>query len=148
MFSGCNWLIKESHRITQRRIFQKNCCFLSLIVNGLKSPSYMKTTLVSSIPNCVYKQLCWLIFFQGLHKEIPYFTVQSQECLFFGIVSKHACFPFTINSLENERFQHRNSSQRTRSEQGGKSHKKGKINILSHFLHVSKSQYFSFPFEF
>ena len=39
-------------------------------------------------------------------------------------------FPFTINSLENERFQQLNSSQRTRSRQGGKSHMKGKRNIF------------------
>ena len=46
----------------------------------------------------------------GLHKEIPLFTAQSQVCLyFFGRISSHACFPFTIISLENQRFQLRNT---------------------------------------
>ena len=49
----------------------------------------------------------------GLHKEIPLFTAQSQVCLyFFGRISSHACFPFTIISLENERFRQQNTRKK------------------------------------
>ena len=90
----------------------------------------MRTTLVSSILIMYTSNSVGSFFSKAYTRKFLISPYKVKSVSFFGIVSKHACFPFTINSLENERFQQRNSSQRTRSGQGGKSHKKGNGILL------------------